>query len=34
MKYIFYLLTSGDREDFIGEFLDSEWQRWILNYRT
>ena len=33
MKYIF-LFTSGDREDFIGEYVDSEWQRWILNYRT
>lgn len=28
------LYISGDREDFIGEYVDSEWQRWILNYRT
>lgn len=30
----FNLWTSGDRRDFIGEYVDSEWQRWILNYRT
>lgn len=34
MKYIFYLFTSGGREDSIGEYVDSEWQRWILNHRT
>jgi len=30
----FILYISGDREDSIGEYADSEWQRWILNYRT
>lgn len=30
----FFLFTSGDREDFIGEYVDSEWQRWILDYQT
>ena len=33
-NYIFYLYISGDREGSIGEYADSEWQRWILNYRT
>jgi len=26
-KIHFYLYISGDREDFIGEYVDSEWQR-------
>ena len=25
MKTHFYLYISGDREDFIGEYVDSEW---------
>ena len=28
------LYISGDRGDSIGEYVDSEWQRWILNYQT
>jgi len=28
------LYTSGGREDFIGEYLLSEGQWWILNYQT
>ncbi len=27
IKIHFYLYISGDREDFIGEYVDSEWQR-------
>jgi len=27
IKVHFYLYISGDREDFIGEYVDSEWQR-------
>jgi len=30
MKMHFILYTSGDREDSIGEYVDSKWQRWIL----
>lgn len=28
------LYISGDREGSIGEYVDSEWQRWIFNYQT
>ena len=31
---ILYLYISGDREDFIGEDVDSKWLKWILNYQT
>ena len=31
-RFILHIL--GDREDFISEYVDSEWQRWILNYQT
>jgi len=24
----------GDREDFISEYVESAWQRYILNYQT
>ena len=34
IKTHFYLYISGDREDFTGEYVDSKWQRWILNYQT
>jgi len=28
------LYKLGDHEDFISEYVDSEWQRYILNYQT
>lgn len=28
------LYKLGDREDFISEYADSEWQRYNLNYQT
>jgi len=28
------LYKLGDREDFISEYADSEWQRSILDYQT
>ena len=30
----FILYKLGDREDFISEYVDSEWQRCMLNYQT
>lgn len=30
----FILYKLGDHEDFISEYVDSEWQRYILNYQT
>ena len=30
----FILYKLGDHEDFISEYVDSEWQRYILNHQT
>lgn len=32
--YAFYIVQIGDRKDFISEYVDSEWQRYVLNYQT